>query len=217
MRRHAPDACRSSGRTVHPGLVPAIVRLPFVRRSIRSFAGGGTVPLTISGELWIFIDWTLRCGWLQVESCNIMLMRAARLVITIPAGGGNYAEKTANYDGRCAAEDRKVRAPHTSCANTKPGYKQLCRRSVPADRRTDLTSTLRPNRIVMIVSRVASVGEITYSRKYHSPSLSVFSLPSLARVFFMSPLRRHIFVCFMAKSTFWRGFSALAPYTGVSK
>ena len=32
---------------------------------------------------------------------------------------------------------------------------------------------------------------------------------------FMSPLRRHIFVCFMAKSAFWRGFSALAPYTGV--
>jgi len=25
----------------------------------------------------------------------------------------------------------------------------------------------------------------------------------------------HIFVCFMAKSAFWRGFSALAPYTGV--
>jgi len=31
----------------------------------------------------------------------------------------------------------------------------------------------------------------------------------------MSPLRRHIFVCFMAKSAFWRCFSALAPYTGV--
>jgi len=30
--------------------------------------------------------------------------------------------------------------------------------------------------------------------------------------FFMSPLRRHIFVSFMAKSAF---FSALAPYTGV--
>ena len=27
--------------------------------------------------------------------------------------------------------------------------------------------------------------------------------------------RRHIFVCFMAKSAFWRVFSALAPYTGV--
>jgi len=27
--------------------------------------------------------------------------------------------------------------------------------------------------------------------------------------------RRHIFVCFMAKSAFWRGFSTLAPYTGV--
>jgi len=32
---------------------------------------------------------------------------------------------------------------------------------------------------------------------------------------FMSPLRRHIFVCFMAKSAFLRGFSALAPYSGV--
>jgi len=32
---------------------------------------------------------------------------------------------------------------------------------------------------------------------------------------FMSPLRRHIFVCCMAKSAFWRGFSALAPDTGV--
>jgi len=28
-------------------------------------------------------------------------------------------------------------------------------------------------------------------------------------VIIMSPLRRHIFVCFMAKSAFWRGFSAL--------
>ena len=31
----------------------------------------------------------------------------------------------------------------------------------------------------------------------------------------MSPLRRHIFVCFMAKLAFLGGFSALAPYTGV--
>jgi len=31
----------------------------------------------------------------------------------------------------------------------------------------------------------------------------------------MSPLRLHIFVCFMAKSAFWRVFWALAPYTGV--
>ena len=30
-------------------------------------------------------------------------------------------------------------------------------------------------------------------------------------VLFMSPLRRHIFVCFMAKSAFLGGFSALAP------
>ena len=27
--------------------------------------------------------------------------------------------------------------------------------------------------------------------------------------------RRHICFCFVAKSAFWRGFSALAPYTGV--
>jgi len=33
--------------------------------------------------------------------------------------------------------------------------------------------------------------------------------------FFMSPLRRHTFVCFMAKSAFLGGFSVLAPYTGV--
>ena len=38
---------------------------------------------------------------------------------------------------------------------------------------------------------------------------------TLRMIFFMSPLRRHIFVCFMAKSAFWRGFSALAPYTWV--
>jgi len=25
------------------------------------------------------LDWTVRCGWLQVASCSIMLMRAARL------------------------------------------------------------------------------------------------------------------------------------------
>ena len=33
----------------------------------------------------------------------------------------------------------------------------------------------------------------------------------LQMFFFMSPLRRHIFVCFMAKSAFLGGFSALAP------
>ena len=27
--------------------------------------------------------------------------------------------------------------------------------------------------------------------------------------------RRHIFVCFMPKSAFWRAFSTLDPYTGV--
>jgi len=35
-----PTVGRSSGRTVHPGLAPAIVRQAFVRRSFRSFAGG---------------------------------------------------------------------------------------------------------------------------------------------------------------------------------
>jgi len=38
---HDPDACRSCGRTVHPGLAPAIVRQAFVRRSFCSFAGRG--------------------------------------------------------------------------------------------------------------------------------------------------------------------------------
>jgi len=32
---------RSSGRTVHAGLASAVVRQAFVRRSFRSFAGGG--------------------------------------------------------------------------------------------------------------------------------------------------------------------------------
>jgi len=50
-RRHALDACRSSGRIVHPDPAPEIVRQMFVRRSFRSFAGGGAVPLTITGEL----------------------------------------------------------------------------------------------------------------------------------------------------------------------
>ena len=50
---------------------PAIVRQAFVRRSFRSFAGCGAVPLTITDEVRIFIDWTVRCGWLQVASCNI--------------------------------------------------------------------------------------------------------------------------------------------------
>jgi len=54
-RRHTLDACRSiglsSGRTVHTHLAPAIVRQAFVRRSFRSFDGGGAVPLTIPGEL----------------------------------------------------------------------------------------------------------------------------------------------------------------------
>ena len=42
-----------------------------------------------------------------------------------------------------------------------------------------------------------------------------WTVASRLPLFFMSPLRRHIFVCFMAKSAFWRGFAALAPYTGV--
>jgi len=28
------------------------------------------MPLAVTGELEIFIDWTVRCGWLQVASCN---------------------------------------------------------------------------------------------------------------------------------------------------
>jgi len=37
------------------GLTPAIVRQAFVRRSFRSFAGGGAVPLMSTGELTINI------------------------------------------------------------------------------------------------------------------------------------------------------------------
>ena len=44
--------------------------------------------------------------------------------------------------------------------------------------------------------------------------IDIVNLLSVVHLF-MSPLRRHIFVCFMAKSAFWIGFSALAPYTGV--
>jgi len=70
-RSYALDACRSvgrsSGRIIHLSLALAIIRQAFVRRSFRSFAGGGAVPLTITDELRIFIDWTeFRCGWLQV-------------------------------------------------------------------------------------------------------------------------------------------------------
>jgi len=59
---------RSSGRTVYPGLAPAIVRQPFVRRSLRSFASGDTVPLSITRELNIHrLDGTL---WLAA-SCRL--------------------------------------------------------------------------------------------------------------------------------------------------
>jgi len=58
------------------------------------------------------------------------------------------------------------------------------------------------------------------------PSLSRWSVRGffelenkLLSTSFMSPLRRHIFVCFMAKSAFFwgggEGVSALAPYTRV--
>jgi len=42
----------------------------------------------------------------------------------------------------------------------------------------------------------------------------LISAPRLG-VYYYVAARQHIFVCFMAKSAFWRGFSALAPYTGV--
>jgi len=63
-------------------LAPSIVRQAFVRRSFRSFAGGVTVPPTITG-LRIFIIWTVRSDWVQVVSCNIMLMRAARPTVQV--------------------------------------------------------------------------------------------------------------------------------------
>ena len=46
-----PDG-RSVQRSNCPsGLTPAVVLQAFVRRSFHSFAGGGAVPLTITGEL----------------------------------------------------------------------------------------------------------------------------------------------------------------------
>ena len=44
---------------------------------------------------------------------------------------------------------------------------------------------------------------------------SKVSIHFASSIIIMSPLGDIIFVCFMAKSAFWRGFSALAPYTGV--
>jgi len=58
----------------------------------------------------------------------------------------------------------------------------------------------------VIVSLAGPVG--LYSRVAVSRTQTDFSLIYVAA-------RRHILVCFMAKSAFWRGFSALAPYTGV--
>jgi len=45
----------------------------------------------------------------------------------------------------------------------------------------------------------------------------VFVVPdsALSAFSYYVAARRHICFCFMAKSAFWRGFSALAPYTGV--
>ena len=46
-------------------------------------------------------------------------------------------------------------------------------------------------------------------------SSSSSSSSSISRCCCYVAARRHICFCFMAKSAFWRGFSALAPYTGV--
>jgi len=74
-RRYVLDA----RRPVSPAVEPSTRVLPLQSSVMRS-SGSRAVPLTITGELRMIIDWTVRCDWLQVTSCNIMLMRAARLV-----------------------------------------------------------------------------------------------------------------------------------------
>ena len=64
-----------------------------------------------------------------------------------------------------------------------------------------IRSTCRPTFVACSVQLIFS----------HCLQIHISNASSL----FMSPLRRHIFVCFMAKSAFFGGFSALAPYTGV--
>ena len=56
--------------------------------------------------------------------------------------------------------------------------------------------------------------------QWEKTTLEEYSHWSQSKVFLVYWLiyvaaRRHICFCFMAKSAFWRGFSALAPYTGV--
>jgi len=71
--------------------------------------------------------------------------------------------------------------------------------------RTTLFHGLRSAEVYGFVESPLDVGQ----RKYESMNWLTLTL------LFMSPLRRHIFVCFITKSAFWSGFSALAPYTGV--
>jgi len=73
--RHALDACRSVQRSNRPGLAPAIVRQAFVtRQAVVSLVRWRRRSAADDHwrELWIFIDWTARCDWLQVVSYNIV-------------------------------------------------------------------------------------------------------------------------------------------------
>jgi len=62
----------SSGKTVHPGLAASSVRQA-ADDHWRTGEYWAVTPRALS-------DWTVRCGWLQVASCNIVLVRAARPV-----------------------------------------------------------------------------------------------------------------------------------------
>jgi len=67
--------------------------------------------------------------------------------------------------------------------------------------------------------RAATVVQLLHSLFYVLLQLFVVTAIILSFKFYCKfyyvAARRHIFVCFMAKSALWRGFSALAPYTGV--
>ena len=60
---------------------------------------------------------------------------------------------------------------------------------------------------------ISSAAPATLSTVFVALS-TVFSSSSYSLRLYVAA-RRHICFCFMAKSAFWRGFSALAPYTGV--
>jgi len=73
---------------------------------------------------------------------------------------------------------------------------------------------LVPIFVLVLVLVVVSVFVLQGGPK-SKPTLSTHNFVKYWPIFKILSLRRHIFVCFMAKSAFCRGFSALAPYTGV--